>query len=526
MKQNQYISRRNLLHTAALTAAGLSANKNATATTQDVTNTNGLQRLGIGSAQRQGEPYELAGKRIVFTNWYYVRPGSFGYFDAKGNKIPLDGYAGLLDAQMRQFDAPSGICLQAYRPLSKRSDIDIYTIIQDGPKYRLWGDGYQESTDFVNWAQQPTKGGPNGTVFIDPSAPPQERYKAVGLRDATEEEFRAFIKNRPDDFQRLAVDADPGRVHAIFGSVSADGINWRQLPVPISVEHSDTNIVAYYDKSLKKYVMYTRNYPLGPRSEKIPYKGFRDQWAVGRRSIGRSETDDFRHFPVSEVISEPNPDMSPTDMLYTNCRTTIPAAPDHHLMFPTIWHRDTDTTSIGFMSSHNGKLWNYISGSPLFRTTEFGKWDGGCIFAYVNLIELPNGSFALPYHGYNVPHKYPRKLRKRATGLLLWPKGRLVALEARGQGAFTTVAFVPPGRKLKINAVTERVTEIRVEVVAYHNNKPISGRTFNDCLPIVGDNHWTTVTWKGGNDLECNNGTAIVLRFKMNKAKIFGLEFA
>ena len=213
-------------------------------------------------------------------------------------------------------------------------------------------------------------------------------------------------------------------------------------------------------------------------------------------------------------------------MLYTNGRTTIPGATDHHLMFPTIWHRDTDTTSIAFLSSHNGKLWNYVTGSPLFHTPPFGQWDGGCVFTAVNLVESPDGGFALPYHGFNVPHKYPRKLRTSATGLLVWPKGRLVALEAHEHGAFTTVAIVPPGRKLKINAITELVTNIRVEVVAYHDGKAISGRTFDDCDPIVGDQHFTTVTWKGKDDLGFKEDTAIMLRFKMNKAKIFGLEFA
>jgi len=523
MKSKKGISRRNLLQTAPFAVLGLGTAKEVKAAPKDKTQNE--IRIGIGKGQRTGEPYELLGNRIVFTNWHYVRPGWFGYFDKKGKKISLRGYAGILEAEMRQFDAPYGVRLKAYPAQSKRFDIGIRTIIQEGSKYRVWGDNYQESTDFQNWAKQPIKGVLGGTVFIDPSAPSSERYKAVGLRDATEDEFNAYLKKRPNDFQRLARDADPGRTHAIFGSVSADGINWKQLPIPISVEHSDTNIVAYYDKILQKYVMYTRNYPLEPRSQKIPYDGFRDQWGVGRRSIGRTESDDFSHFPVSEVILEPTPDMSPADMLYTNGRTTIPGAPDHHLMFPTIWHRDTDTTSIAFLSSHNGKLWNYIPGSPLFHTPPFGQWDGGCVFTAVNLVESPDGSFTLPYTGFNVPHKYPRKLQSYDTGLMLWPKGRLIALEAVGKGAFATVAIVPPGRKLKINAVTQRVSKILIEVVAYHDGKTILGRTFDDCDPIVGDQHFKTVTWKGKDDLGFKEDTAIMLRFKMEKAKIFGLQF-
>ncbi len=28
-----------------------------------------------------GEPYQLAGNRMVFTTWYYVRPGGFAWLD-------------------------------------------------------------------------------------------------------------------------------------------------------------------------------------------------------------------------------------------------------------------------------------------------------------------------------------------------------------------------------------------------------------------------------------------------------------
>jgi len=522
---NGYISRRNLLRSASLATLGLVMPKTALA--QQITPAADTKlKFGIGKGPKAGEPYKLAGNRMVFTNWYYVRFGSFGYYDAKGEMISLGGYSGIFEAQMRQTDAPSGIHIKSYRPETGRAPIEIGTLIRDANVYRAWGDAYHESTDFVNWKKQPFQGNPVGNVFIDPSAPPSERYKSVGFADVPQEQFQAYLEKRPDDYHHLSIDSHPGIVHAVIGSVSPDGINWKQLDIPICVECSDTFITAYYDQRLKKYVMYTRAYPIGPRAEETPYDGFRDQWSIVPRSIGRTESEDFRNFPISKVILEPTPDMSPSDMLYTNGKTTVPGAPDHHLMFPAIWHRDTDTTSVAFLSSHDGELWNYVPGSPLFDTPDFEQWDGGCVFPTVNLVELPDGSFALPYTGYNIPHKYPRKLRTSGTGLLLWPKGRLVALEAPDNGAFTTVAIIPPGRKLKLNALTHRVGKILIEVVAYHDGKAITGHSFADCDPIIGDYHWKTVTWKGADDLGFKDGTAIMLRFKMEKAKIFGLEFA
>ena len=41
-----------------------------------------------------GAPYELAGKRIVFTNWYYIQPGDLDWRDAKGKSVYVHGDRG------------------------------------------------------------------------------------------------------------------------------------------------------------------------------------------------------------------------------------------------------------------------------------------------------------------------------------------------------------------------------------------------------------------------------------------------
>src|SRR5439155_9213861 len=153
-------------------------------------------------------------------------------------------------------------------------------------------------------------------------------------------------------------------------------------------------------------------------------------------------------------------------------------------------------TSIALASSHDGKLWHFIPGSPVFATGPFGAFDGGTIFAHPNLLELSDGRFALPYTGYNVPHKYPRRLWKYAPGYAIWPKGRVIALEAPAKGECATVQIVPPGRKLRLNALTKRGGSILVEV-AGHDGKPLPGRSFADARRLFGDHHWTPLVWNG-----------------------------
>ena len=307
------------------------------------------------------------------------------------------------------------------------------------------------------------------------------------------------------------------------GAVSADGLHWTMLPEPLVMEVTDTQLTAYYDTRLGKYVAYTRTWSAGPRSGRVDPG--RATWSLGRRSIGRSETSDYRRFPLHETILEPGPDLLPTDTLYTNGKTTMPGAPDHHLLFPTIWHTADDSTSIALASSQDGKIWHFLPGSPVFATGAPGAFDGGCIFAHPNLIELPDGRFALSYTGYNVPHKYPRRLWKYAPGYAVWPKGRIIALEAAARGEFATVALIPPGRRLRLNALTKRAGSIRCEVAGM-DGTPLAGRSFAESRPVSGDRHWTPLVWGGIEDLGFKDGSAILLRFRMEQAQLFGLEFA
>ncbi|MBI3921588.1 MAG: hypothetical protein HY318_09245 [Armatimonadetes bacterium] len=511
-----------------------------------------------------GEPYELAGRRMVFTNWYYVRPGSYGWYDAAGNGVSASRQAALgpWEAQFKRRDCPQGIRLVAQpaqrrgpllgleRPWEK-TGVSAGTLLKEGDRYRFWAgcqgeDGQSrsccfESKDGITW-ERPKLGlvefagsrdnnllpfAP-GLVFIDPSAPPEERYKGVSTDSYSQDEFEAFRKRRPEDWEHRAQRKDVGHIYGVAGFVSPDGLKWKKIVEPLVVEHSDTQTTAYFDEQLNKYVLYTRNWMVGPRSpraqEDRPMGWLGEAPGAGRRSIGRTESDSFLQFPLSEVILEPSPDMLPNDLLYTNCKTTIPGSPDQHLLFPAVWNTGTDATKIVMASSRDGKVWNYVPGRPVLETAPFGQWDGGCVFASPNLTELPDGSFVLPYTGYVYPHKYPRGAWKFQPGLAVWPKGRLVALEAEERGEFATVGFIPPGRKLRINAVTQRAGSILVEVADLDGN-PIPGRTFEEVAPIIGDQHKTPVTWKGQDDLGHKEGAAIILRFRMDRAQLFGLEF-
>jgi hypothetical protein len=510
----------------------------------------------VPARPNSGEPYALAGKRLVFTNWFYIRPGGFAWLDANGNNVTVVGSQEPHEARFQRTDSPQGMRLvaqpaQRVGPITRSEfpwetkGIAITTVIREGDKYRAWsscsgekngGLAYFESADGMTWTRpklgivkvdgQDTNllGGPDGTVFIDPSAPSAERYKMVTLNDMTFADYEAWKKAQPDRWEPRARREDVGHACYIQGAVSPDGLHWTTLPDPLVVEHSDTQIVAYYDTRLHKYVIYTRGWMVGDQSPTSQPGEGRDWYSVGRRSIGRTESEDFRRFPLSNLIMVPPSDWPPSDVLYTNCRTSIPGAPDLHLMFPTVWRQADDATHVVMAASHDGIVWSYVPGGPVAETAPFANWDGGCIFARPNLVEMPDGAFALPYTGYNVPHKYPRGRFRFQTGWLTWPKGRLVALEAPQLGEFATVAIKPPGRRLLINALTQRGGSIRIELAGM-NGRPLPGRSLAEADPIIGDLYRHPVTWSQHDDMGFQPDQGVILRFRLDRAKLFALDF-
>lgn len=520
----------------------------------------------MSSTQPSGEPYRLAGRRLPFVNWYYVRPGRFGWYDAAGNDVTVSGNLDAAAAHYRAVDRPTGIrlmaqpavrqgpILQPERPFEKI--VTLNTVIQTEAGFQAWGrcqtaDGqkffaYYTSEDGRQW-RRPHVGlidyagnranhfiEPNGgSVFFDPAGPPDERYKSLAEAYFSEAQFAAYLRRRPGDFEHKALrtDVQPGNywwhggnICGARGWVSPDGQRWTEIDEPLVVTHTDTQVIGYYDVHMGKYVVYFRDWLVGERANTDAEYTPAAWIGVGRRAIGRAESSDFRNFPLPDLILTPRLDQRPNQVLYTNCKTVFPGAPDQHLLFPAIWDMGDDTTTIDLASSSDGRMWNWAPGTPVFATGPAGAWDGGAIFAHPNLLELPNGDFALPYTGYDVPHKYPRGQFTYATGYALWPHGRLMALEAPERGEFATVAVLPPAQRLVLNTITQRAGFVQVEA-ARLDGQPIPGRSFAEAVPIVGDQPRAAVRWHGQEELGLAAGEAVILRFRMERASLFFVEF-
>ncbi len=575
MAKTKRIGRRGFLQ-ASTTGTLLGAAAAASAATVKSSRAVQVGNRGMIPYMQSGEPFLIRGKRMVFTNYHYIRNPSLGWYNDLGQNITVNGTAGPNDAHIRIKDNAWGIRIVAQRgerslqstpamePIHpwEKEGVQLGQTIYDAEDafYKSWGycsvDGkpyrcFLQSEDFEHW-ERPELGVVefNGTrknnltdlpsvrlhIFKDPSSR-SERWKwFAGEIPITRAAYMRFQKSRPFDWDPRAeradimVDTEDGRQSLIFGvkgGVSTDGHRWKTLPELLSVEHSDTINTCYYDVRRAKYVAYMRTWVIGDHSQESSLGDHGASWALGRRSIGRAETDDFSRFPLSESILTPGPDnVGPSDSLYTNCHTFVPSAPDQHLFFPTIWHQANDSTDVAVASSLDGKLLHWLPGNPVVSTGPPGEWDGGCVFATGDLLELPDGRWLLPYQGNNVPHKYPRKGGLiRGHGYATWKRGRLIALEATERGQFSTFLFIPPGRKIQVNALTLRGGGIRAEIVDYEG-KIVPGRSFEDCPLISGDHYKTPITWNGGDDIGVGEGKPIRIRFQLDQAKLYFLDFA
>jgi hypothetical protein len=539
-----------------------------------------------------GEPVALRGRALYFTSWKYVRQGGFAWrvqIDPKASETERQIGAwlkgdGSVPAVFETTDMPRGVRLVA-QPAEKVpfKNGQLGAQVFDEGKYKAWyvvdpcsdPEGfsskakilpghnghiaYAESADAVTWVRPnlslfdyagsrsnnlvwrgdlngSTRGFHGGSVFVDPSST-DEHYKMIYLGLITDEEWAAFEKKYPGEADTMARRPDVGGfrcVVGVFGAVSPDGLHWKSLSEPLMVQHADTLNTCYYDVDRKLYVAYVRAWQVNERvAEGQP--GNSTSWiTVGRRSIGRAVSKDFRHFDPPEIVVSTGADMSPSHLFYTNGKTTLPDCPDNHVMFPWVWELENDGGAVWLWSSADGRYWSRVPGGPVVIPGKWGEPDGAFVTCAGNLLEYPGDKWGIGYSGNPIPHKYPgRDIAQRkglfpgvpgVSGLATWSKGRLVALQADGEGEFATVFIVPPTERLRTNANVAPSGYLKLAIRVWGNPDDLPGRTFADSERVLGDSLAARASWKRGQVIG-HQGQPISLRFQMKQARLFGIEF-
>jgi hypothetical protein len=517
-----------------------------------------------------GEPLDLPGGAMYFTSWKYIRQGGW-HWPAQKVFDPTDPLA-LIGEQVEQDGRPSdyeprnlprGLKLVAQKaqklPMNLLVDgqpVSVHTLVQDGERYLLWhvfggagGDGspsrkgnvlaMAESSDGINFkslgvCEGLTRGFGGGSVFIDPSST-HERFKLIHDGTMSDAEQAAWDAKYPGEACPMARRPNAhgeATNHCLFGAVSSDGVHWKSLDEAIMCHFADTRNTCYYDIDRRLYVAYVRIWEANPQNDEMAAKYPVGWGGVGRRAIGRAVSTDFRHFSKAQVVIATSADMAPSHLWYNNAKATLPGCPDQHIMLPWRWQMEIDGGDSYMFSTNDGWAWSQVPGGPVLQRGPVGSSDGEYTVFGGSMVELPDERWAVPYRGYAVPHKYPGqdvKTRKglfpgvpHVAGLAVWPKGRLVAIDCE-DGEFATVAVVPPGSRIHLNAAVRPAGFLQVGVEQFRGS-PIPGRGLDDCDRLVGDSVSMPVTWSGEPDLN-HGGEPILLRFRLRHAQLFGVTF-
>ena len=508
-------------------------------------------------------PFTLRSNIVYFHDWRHVFTGAHGWLGPEGNAVTMMGSEPVPRMHYQYHDIPLGVRLKAQPATqsdvvfsaSELNECRLHggSLIHEDGIYRLWYESlpggvfkestpkkpydalshslkYAESTDGIRWripkvansrlkrredrnivfgaALSPGSGYHGGCVFKDPHAPAKERYKTFYLGRASVSMIEAYRKQWPDDMRPEVLDLLRKRQPsaAMLGATSPDGITWKAIRKPLLFHTSDTQQTCEYDPALGKYVAHIRITMLG------------------RRSIGRSVSDDFRHFRSPEVIFWPDAGLAPYTTWYSNAKTTMPGAPDYHVMFPMAWDLTRDRFSFHLAASPDNVTWGFVPGEAVCEPGTIGSWNGGGVWPGHGMVELPGHRMGILCNGTTTPHKHPRRPPYGDLGWAYWQQGRLVALEAREEGAFALFPLMFKGRSVSLNVRTGMTGHIRVEALD-QDGKVLPGRSFEDCDPICGDFLDRVVTWRSESDLGHKEGTAVKLRFRLRNTELFSVEF-
>ncbi len=407
----------------------------------------------------------------------------------------------------------------------ENASLNWFSVIRHEGKFRLWYECYDvegwpttndtsfcyaESMDGIRW-QKPKLGlfnyhgstsnnilfreiGPPGAysrvhgagVFLDPTAPPEARYKCVSQG--------MFAKSAPP--------------YRVAGMSSPDGLCWTRLPNVICDLFADSQYSAFWDADLDVYVLYGR---VGGRG----------------RAIGRSQSRDFAHFEPLQLVLENTAERD----LYNPAALKYPGAANTYLMFPSIYDHKADTLEIQLAVSRDGIHWNFPNrATPFIGLGHPGEFDSGSLYMGQGLVQVGDELWHY-YSGSPLKHEQATlELLTNAVNRRIYSRAKVrldgyVSVEAGDEeGFFVTPPLRFQGNDLALNVAVRAGGSVRVGLLD-EVGRPVSGLTPADCVPITGDHLRHVVVWNAKTNLASLTAHPVCLSFKMTKANLFAFQF-
>jgi len=466
------------------------------------------------------------GKKIVFIDWSFVAAGYGVAWTNEPEPFPQMMPSGVEIRVFRAHYAPEQVVITSDRPWESHSINAYSTWFEDAGKFRLYyepytdlvkGDfsarmAYAESDDGYNWTKPklglvPFGGSTNnnlilaaennfgrgphgGHVFIDASAPADERYKLVHC--APHEEGGHFVS----------------------GAVSGDGIAWNALEKMVLRWWADTQTVIIWD---------------GTRGH---YKGYFRGWETGtlpgaRRTVDHAVTKDFYNWPRPQQCLTTDANDPPGTDIYTNSFTPWPDALDAYLMFPCFYPRTSDTMETHFAVSRDGRIWYRPVREPYLGAGQPDMDHYGGMVLGQGIISAEKGVWAMLASPRVTTHNqcfYDKDMpQHKSLSYVTIREDGFMAVEAEAEGEFWTVPLELEGDRLQVNAWAHFGGKVLVEVCD-ENGKPIEGYSLGEVVPLSGDCLFEQASFQGRSDLAELRGRPVRLHFKLTRARLYSFR--
>ena len=493
----------------------------------------------------------------------------------------------------------AGRVLTPEMPWEKRV-LGLYTtVLEDNGIYRMWYDAYvglveeqyrsaprslcsATSKDGIHWKREMVNlydwfghrennivmPGGSASVLIDPKAPQESRYKALGI---------FFANDLWEGAEGAGWHKAGGGIHVF---TSPDGIRWKRVqPMASPFFHDSLNLLTY-DTRIGKYVAYLRTGQPGVPRDKSrmwfdrsvvfwdhvnrqyqadPSGGV--QYFGQSRTVGRIELDDptktpwpyrkpqpghtgaWRHGDAYDsVMTCDEKDPPDTDVQMATV-TRYPYAQDVYLAmwvnyrhfgyspnardlgFPGGTQLNDGVQDVQLAVSRDGVSWSRPDRRPY---VELGRADG------------PEGGVLWPTHGMlrrgdEIYEYYCGQARTHGDPPTYEGQGGIyrlvqrldgfVSADAGPQGGwFTTPPLGFSGTRLEFNLNASALGYLTVEIQDEGGN-PISGYTLKESLPIDRNRLAAPARWSSGKTLAELQGRTIRLHITMRSCKLYAFQF-
>ena len=326
--------------------------------------------------------------------------------------------------------------------------------------------------------------GHNFCVCVDPQAPPEQRFKAVG----------GSSKNNLQGFS------------------SPDGLQWtpvREGPLDISGAFDSVN-VPLWDPHAGCYRLFSRYLD--------------ETTGTGIRAIQSCTSDDFVHW--SEPVPHRYAAGVPLEHFYTNATLPCPGAEHILLSFPMrfVPDRRKDTAGMDyetggisdavFMTSRNGIDWDRTFMEAWLRPGPDGRnW------THRNQTPAPGIVATAPDEWSLYASSHYGWSSNRLQRLTVRPWGFASLSAGYRGGECTTRPLILSGSTLHLNYATSAVGSMRVEV-QNAEGAAIEGFALEDTEPLYGDA--LDAPWPA--DFSALRGQTVRLRFVLQDADLFSIR--